>query len=148
MPGTLYLYDGGRNWASLELTNINAVGRLNPRLQLFFSGHAIKHLRVQLKNVWLGLEHHNELVGGGRVQIAEPNENDASGDDAAVFLYLRGSLDSLLGAKTAILDAISDELKRDHLNRILTAAGKFRPRGIRYGLVRTVSAGAAEQVPA
>ena len=35
----------------------------------------------------------------------------ASGDDAAVFVHLRGALDALPGAKKAILDDIRDERK-------------------------------------
>ena len=49
----------------------------------------------------------------------------ASGDDAAVFLHLRGALDALPGAKKAVLDDVRDEKKRGYLDAVLVKAGEF-----------------------
>ena len=49
----------------------------------------------------------------------------ASGDDATVFLRLRGAIDSLPGAKQQILAGISDTDKRADLDALLKQAGKF-----------------------
>jgi hypothetical protein len=258
MPGSIDVKESGRCWATLELQSVSAVGRLQPRLQLYLSGRAAEHSRVVLKNVWLRLEHRKELVGEGRISMAEMGHNAngisfevptsqrllrwvtdslaptstwvqfdaalsgvatfwmdpsappgtirqrftndppegewrdfqvsstsrqllqvertqwfemvlkptrtedyryleialprsdaalaqdwakavenldkaerayASGDDAAAFLYLRGSLDALPGAKKAIVATIGNERKRDRLDAILTEAGKFLHEG-------------------
>jgi hypothetical protein len=49
----------------------------------------------------------------------------ATGDDPAVFDYLRAALDSLPGSKTNILAGISDTYKRKDLDALLKQAGKF-----------------------
>lgn len=53
----------------------------------------------------------------------------ASGDDPAVFFYLRAALDALPGAKTQILDGISNEDKRRRLDDLLKRAGDFLHNG-------------------
>ena len=46
---------------------MGGTGRLNPRLQLYFTARPVEHARVVLHDVALGLEHRQELVGEGRV---------------------------------------------------------------------------------
>ncbi len=53
----------------------------------------------------------------------------ATGDDAAVFVYLRGALDALPGAKKRIVEAVADESKREALDALLKQAGVFLHRG-------------------
>ena len=49
----------------------------------------------------------------------------AQGDDASVFLKLRGWLDNLPGAKKEILSGIADVDKRKHLDNLLNSFGKY-----------------------
>ncbi|SRR5579875_123129 len=57
--------------------------------------------------------------------LANAEKAYALGDDAAVFLHLRGALDALPGAKKQILDGISNRKKRTQLDTLLNEAGKF-----------------------
>ncbi|MHB8296630.1 MAG: hypothetical protein ACYDH5_18870 [Acidimicrobiales bacterium] len=245
---------GGRAWATLELRSIGGLGRLNPRLQMYFTARSASYTQVVLEDMTLRLEYHQELIGESRVtgvhvlyvqsqvtfevvtsqrllrhitagvqptatvvqfdarlsglalvsldqnyptssgfgvlatdpgpgeskrltvsngmpstlqvpraewyervlaqtrneqyrylEIALPKDDRAlgaewtsavnhlvqaeqayaTGDDPAVFLYLRAALDSLPGAKQNILDAIGDINKRQDLDALLNKAGKF-----------------------
>jgi len=58
----------------------------------------------------------------------------AAGDDPAVFLYLRGALDSLPGSKRNILDGISEAGKREDLDALLKKAGEFLHNGRHVGV--------------
>jgi hypothetical protein len=49
----------------------------------------------------------------------------ALGDDSSVFLRLRGCLDALPGAKQAIVDAVTDPVKRKGINDLTRAVGNF-----------------------
>lgn len=71
--------------------------------------------------------------------LVQAEQAYAAGDDPAVFLYLRGALDSLPGAKKHILDAISHADKREDLDALLKTAGEFLHNG------RHVGADGAEQ---
>ena len=53
----------------------------------------------------------------------------ATGDDAAVFVHLRGALDALPGAKQDILAAIDNDKKRQSLDTVLAKAGQFLHSG-------------------
>lgn len=61
--------------------------------------------------------------------LAQAEQAYAAGDDPAVFLHLRGALDSLPGAKQKVLDDISNPEKRAHLDAILKKAGEFLHAG-------------------
>jgi hypothetical protein len=63
----------------------------------------------------------------GHLQHAE--KAYVAGDDAAVFVHLRGALDALPGAKQDILGAIGDDRKRRSLDAVLTKAGEFLHSG-------------------
>jgi hypothetical protein len=253
---------GGRAWATLELQSIGGLGRLNPRLQMYFTARPASYTQVMLEDVTLRLEYRQELIGEGRVvgvqvlyeqsqvtfevvtsqrllrhitdgvqstatvvqldaklsgfalvtldqnyptsqgfgrlttdpgpgeskritvsngtrsafqvpraewyervlaqtrneqyrylEIALPKDDKAlggewtsavnhliqaeqayaAGDDPAVFLYLRGALDSLPGAKQQILDGISDITKREDLDALLKKTGEFLHNGRHVG---------------
>lgn len=53
----------------------------------------------------------------------------AIGDDAAVFLHLRGALEALPGTLQAFLGGVSDENKRGRLDALLNKAGGFLHSG-------------------
>lgn len=59
--------DGGREWATLELQSIGGLGRLNPRLQMYFAARPARYTQVLLEDITLRLEYGQELIGGGRV---------------------------------------------------------------------------------
>jgi hypothetical protein len=49
----------------------------------------------------------------------------AAGDDASVFVHLRGALDSLPGAKQSIFDSVTNETKRTVLDALTREYGKL-----------------------
>ena len=55
---------------------MGAVGRLNPRLQLYFLAQPGQHAKAILDDVTLRLEYQNELVGTGRVTAVNVHHND------------------------------------------------------------------------
>jgi hypothetical protein len=66
MSGIELREDGGRAWAALTLQSIGAIGRLNPRLLLYFTAQPDPYAKVALDDVTLRLEYKRELVGTGR----------------------------------------------------------------------------------
>lgn len=65
--------------------------------------------------------------------LVQAEQAYAAGDDPAVFLYLRGALDSLPGSKKNILDGISEAGKREDLDALLKKAGEFLHNGRHVG---------------
>jgi len=64
---TLEVREGGRRaWATLDLQSVSGLGRINPRLQLFFAARPVPYSKVVLGDVTLRLEYCQELIGEGR----------------------------------------------------------------------------------
>jgi len=55
------------SWATLDLRDIQGVGRLSPRLLVRFAARPRAHSKVLLADVTLRLEHGQELIGQGRI---------------------------------------------------------------------------------
>lgn len=58
---------GGRAWATLDLQAIGGLGRLSPRLQMYFTARPASYTQVVLEDMTLRLEYRQELIGEGRV---------------------------------------------------------------------------------
>jgi|GEM_PF-2192531 len=68
MITTIEISEGGaRKHAALDLKDITGVGRINPRLQLYFEARSEPYTKVLLEDVTLRLEFGIELIGEGRV---------------------------------------------------------------------------------
>ena len=76
MSGIELREGGGRAWTALYLQSMGAVGRLDPRLQLYFLAQPGPYTKASVDDVTLRLEHHNELVGTGRVTAVDVHHND------------------------------------------------------------------------
>lgn len=60
--------NGGPTWVALELQHIDGLGRLRPRLRVYFTAPtAREYKQVLLEDVTLRLEYRQELIGEGRV---------------------------------------------------------------------------------
>jgi len=57
---------GGRVWATADLQSVSGIGRINPRLQLFFTARPGPYSKIVLGDVTLRLEYRQELIGEGR----------------------------------------------------------------------------------
>ena len=78
MQNRLDIYDDGhRERARLDLTQINGLGRINPRLQLVFEGQPSPHCKIQLTEITLRLESDGELIGESRVTGVDISSNNS-----------------------------------------------------------------------
>lgn len=108
MSGIELREGGGRAWAALNLQSMGAVGRLNPRLQVYFLAQPGPHAKVSLDDVTLRLEYQNELVGTGRVTAVDVHYNDTPVNFEVVTSpqLLRFITDTLISNQTVVqLDA-------------------------------------------
>jgi len=77
VPGSLKIRGGTTSWATLDLGDIEGVGRLSPRLLVRFAARPLAHSKVVLADVTLRLEHGQELIGEGRI-VEERVEYDGA----------------------------------------------------------------------
>ncbi len=78
MPGTLEIQDSGRTYAKLELTDVSAAGRLNPRVCLSFVARTVPYWQVELTDVIFQLQHKKELIGEGHLMCMGPLRDNGS----------------------------------------------------------------------
>ncbi|WP_298443205.1 hypothetical protein [Ferrimicrobium sp.] len=63
--------------------------------------------------------------GNAVAQLQEAEKAYSVGDDAAVFLYLRGAIDALPGATQHICDSIQDLRKKTAVDELVKQVGKY-----------------------
>jgi hypothetical protein len=104
MSGIELREGGGRAWAALNLQSMGAVGRLNPRLQIYFLAQPGPYVKATLDDVTLRLEYQNELVGTGRVTAVDVHHNDTPVNFEVVTSppLLRFITDTLISNQTVV----------------------------------------------
>lgn len=75
------------------------------------------------------LDEHRQGWQAALARFKDAERSYAVGDDAAVFLHLRGSLDALPGAKTDIVGLIGDDNKRRAVDNLLQKLGVYLHSG-------------------